>query len=59
MEELEKKVGQEFKKSRHGITNIVVLEDVRRDKVMLREKDHADGFTLPIAKFQKFYRENV
>ena len=55
MEVLEHQLGQRFVKERHGLRQEVILEEVRRDKVKIREIDHADPFTLPIAKFQKFY----
>lgn len=52
---LETQLGKHFVKERHGIRQIVVLEEIRRDKVKVRELDHSDPFVLPIAKFQKFY----
>lgn len=52
---MEKFIGRRFQKTRHGITQVVTLEEIRRDKVKLREVDHDDGFVLPMAKFQKFY----
>ena len=57
MVDLENKIGGRFVKSRFGAEQVVVLEEVRRDKVKLRELDHQDGFTLPLAKFKKFYKE--
>lgn len=57
MEELQNKIGRTFIKDRHGIKQKVILEDIWRDKVKVREVDHEDGFTLPIAKFAKFFKE--
>lgn len=57
MESLESKVGRHFVKERFGMRQIVVLEEVRRDKVKVRELDHTDPFVIPLAKFQKFYTE--
>jgi hypothetical protein len=57
MENLVSKIGTRFKKQRHGSYHLVILEDVRKDRVRLREVDHVDAFLLPIAKFLKFYKE--
>lgn len=59
MEALENQLGKHFVKERHGQRQIVTLEEVRRDKVKLREVDHPTPFTLPVAKFQKFYKQRT
>lgn len=55
MEELDRMIGKHFVKERHGERQIVVLEDVRRDKVKIREVDRDNSSVIPTAKFQKFY----
>jgi len=57
VEQLSSKLGHRFKKQRYGTVHLVTLEEVRRDKVQLRELEHKDAFMLPIAKFLKFYKE--
>ena len=52
---LESLVGQRFKKDRYGTRQIVILESIRRDRVQLRVPEHKEAFTLPTAKFLKFF----
>lgn len=55
MHDLEKKIGQPFVKDRHGIRQTVTLEEIRRDKVKVREVESGNCAILPTAKFLKFY----
>lgn len=57
MADLENKIGCEFIKQRHGQTQTVKLDDVRKKKVKLTDIATGNLFTLPIEKFQKFYQE--
>lgn len=57
MEELQQKIGQTFFMERFGIRQDVVLEDIKKDKVQLREPDRKDSFKLPLKKFNKFYQQ--
>ena len=54
--QLEKSVGQLFRKEQYGVETIAELVGVRRSKVVLRAQDRSDSFTLPIEKFLKFYQ---
>lgn len=47
-----------YKSTRHGQTKVVHLIEVRGDSVVLKEApDRVDSFTLPLAKFVKFYEK--
>lgn len=56
MENLENLVGKSFKKTRFGATTTVILEDIKKKDVKLREEGRKDSYFLPIEKFKKFYK---
>jgi|TARA_B100002019_G_scaffold284884_1_gene293172 hypothetical protein len=56
LEELTANVGNHFIKERHGQRTEVVLEEVRKNKVLLRIPDRKDGFRETVADFTKYYR---
>lgn len=58
MIDLNDKIGKTFHKDHFGSKQTVILEDIRKDKVKLRELDRKDSFTIPIAKFIKFFKES-
>lgn len=55
--ELKEKIGRPFVKNRFGARQTVRLEEVRRNKVVVKEEGRKDGFMLTLAEFQKFYQE--
>lgn len=50
-------IGSTFTKKRHGMVENVTLEEVRRDKVKVKDLKSGNCSVLPIAKFQKFYEK--
>ena len=49
-------IGERFKKSRHGITQVVILEKVQRERVVYRDEHTQSTHKLSIAKFEKLFR---
>lgn len=47
-----------YRTSRYGRTKEVYLIELRKDEVLLKESlDRKDSFTIPLAKFIKFYQK--
>ena len=49
-------VGNKYIKTHHNVNQVVVLKEVKRDKVLLQEAERTDTFYTPINKFIKFYK---
>lgn len=49
-------LNQQFKFERHGTVQVVTVKEVRRDKVVVQQEGRQDRETVPLARFEKFYR---
>lgn len=56
VEELKEHVGKLFIRSRYGEKLPAILEEVRKDKVILRHPERKDSYSLPIGRFHKFFK---
>jgi len=56
LNDLKTHIDRRFLKKRHGISDVVILKDVRRSKVTLQHPDRVDRFTLSVSEFTKFYK---
>lgn len=54
---LETQIGETFVKERHGVRVVVVLEEVRKNKVLLRVPERKDCFRETLADFTKHYQK--
>lgn len=56
MENLENYIGDTFEKSRFGSSVKVILEEVKKKQVKIREEGRKDSTFIPTEKFVKFFK---
>lgn len=59
MIELASKIGNKFYSRKSGNYEMVILEEVRKDKVKLRGLGRTDSFLFSTNKFNKFFKEQT